>query len=206
MWRRPKCRVLAVKVAQTIPQWLYMARNDCQPHRARRGTIGKIGPNGIIGATRMPSSKMPIFAFHSQHVVQIRSGAKYSDIISLIHIYGFKHREIKPSTSKIWQPIKLVPEKFATSTGEFPEIQYRYRRFPRNFPLFGVVPEMVPENVDTENKYRNRYRKNLITKISAGTSIWKKIVSCHTLIIIPINFKWVCSSAQRIHHNYHVPL
>ena len=84
MWRRPKCRVLAVKVAQTIPQWLYMARNDCQPHRARRGTIGKIGPNGIIGATRMPSSKMPIFAFHSQHVVQIRSGAKYSDIISLI--------------------------------------------------------------------------------------------------------------------------
>ena len=128
MWRRPKCRVLAVKVAQTIPQWLYMARNDCQPHRARRGTIGKIGPNGIIGATRMPSSKMPIFAFHSQHVVQIRSGAKNSEKISLIHIYGFKHREIKPNTSKIWQTIKLVPEEFATGTREFPGIRYQYRQ------------------------------------------------------------------------------
>ena len=63
------------------------------------------------------------------------------------------HGSTGTGTGTIWSQKKVpvsVPEKFGTGTGTFPGIWYRYRKIPRNFPLFGLY------------RYWYRYQKNLV--------------------------------------------
>ena len=95
------------------------------------------------------------------------------------------HGSTGTGTGTIWSQKKVpvsVPEKFGTGTGTFPGICYRYRKIPRNFPLFGFVRVSVPEKNGPKNSTGTGSRKIWSWKESTGNGTGKKSGHRHTLV------------------------